>query len=54
MCEGEIFFWIAASTNRLAFIVLLLPVDGGYAYDCTRDDGLPFYGATLDIKYRAV
>lgn len=28
--------------------------DEGYVYDCTRDDGLPFHGAVLDIKYHAI
>lgn len=27
---------------------------GGFVYDCTRDDNMPFHGATLDIKYHAV
>lgn len=27
---------------------------GGFVYSCTRDDNMPFYGATLDIKYHAV
>jgi hypothetical protein len=28
--------------------------EGGFVYDCTRDDNMPFHGATLDIKYHAV
>lgn len=27
--------------------------EGGWIYDCTRDDGRPFDGSTLDIKYHA-
>jgi hypothetical protein len=27
--------------------------EGGFIYDCTRDDGHPFNGELLDIKYHA-
>lgn len=44
----------ASHLSSLLHCQRLYTTEGGFVYDCTRDDRQPFYGGTLDIKYHAV